>query len=88
MALRIFIQHGFWKKNLCQNHQSLNESLNSASVVWFGCENRVSLGKSDAVEYRKNRNWVTVNFLWQEAMKKGTARKERGTEIFLAVEGF
>lgn len=47
----------------------------------------VSLGKNDAVEYIKNRNWVTVNFLWQEEMKKGAARKERGTERFLAVEG-
>lgn len=73
---------------MCQSHQSLNESLNSASVVWFGYENLVSLGKNDAVEYIKNRNWVTVNFLWQEEMKKGIARKERGTERFLAVESF
>lgn len=83
----ILIQQGFWKKNLCQSHQSLNESLNSASVVQFGYKNLVRLGKSDAVEYIKNRNWVTVNFLWQEEMKKGRARKERGTERFLAVEG-
>lgn len=73
---------------MCQSHQSLNESLNSGSVVWFGYENLVSLGKNDAVEYIKNRNWVTVNFLWQEEMKKGIARKERGTERFLAVESF
>lgn len=46
----------------------------------------VSVGKTDAVEYIKNRNWVTVNFLWQEEMEKGTARKERGTAGFVAVE--
>lgn len=72
---------------MCQSHQSLNESLNSAPVVQFGYENSVSLGKNDAVEYIKSGNWVTVNFLWQEEMKKGTARKEKRTERFLAVEG-
>lgn len=48
----------------------------------------VQLGKNGAVEYIKNRNWVTVNFLWQEEMEKGIARKERGTARFLAVESY
>jgi len=35
-AKDITIQEDFWKKNMCQGHQSLKESVNSISVVRFG----------------------------------------------------